>query len=86
MPGFDGTGPQDTGPMTGHGRGYCMGYVAAGLPSRTGWAPGYRPVVAAFVPTASGQHELNFFKEQASYLEKALEEVKKRIKELESKE
>jgi hypothetical protein len=24
MPGFNGTGPQGMGPMTGYGRGYCM--------------------------------------------------------------
>ncbi|MFH0729008.1 MAG: DUF5320 domain-containing protein [Pseudomonadota bacterium] len=24
MPGYDGTGPRGTGPMTGNGRGYCM--------------------------------------------------------------
>ncbi len=24
---FNGTGPQGAGPMTGRGRGYCMGYV-----------------------------------------------------------
>ena len=24
MPGFDGTGPRGTGPMTGRGRGYCV--------------------------------------------------------------
>ena len=24
MPGFDGTGPRATGPMTGRGRGYCV--------------------------------------------------------------
>jgi len=24
MPGFDGTGPRGCGPMTGHGRGYCV--------------------------------------------------------------
>lgn len=24
MPGYDGTGPQGQGPMTGAGRGYCM--------------------------------------------------------------
>lgn len=27
MPNFDGTGPMGMGPMTGGGRGYCMGYV-----------------------------------------------------------
>jgi len=30
MPGFDGTGPRGTGPMTGGGRGYCV------LPVKTG--------------------------------------------------
>ena len=24
MPGFNGTGPRSTGPMTGRGRGYCV--------------------------------------------------------------
>lgn len=27
MPGFNGMGPQATGPMTGWGRGYCLGYL-----------------------------------------------------------
>lgn len=27
MPGFDGTGPLAAGPMTGWGRGYCIGYL-----------------------------------------------------------
>lgn len=34
MPGFDGTGPQGSGPMTGGGRGYCVmpgGNVAFGF-------------------------------------------------------
>lgn len=26
MPGFDGTGPMGMGPMTGGGRGFCIGY------------------------------------------------------------
>lgn len=30
MPGFDGTGPRGEGPFTGGGRGYCVGYPAAG--------------------------------------------------------
>lgn len=28
MPGFNGTGPQGMGPMTGYGRGYCMINIA----------------------------------------------------------
>lgn len=31
MPGFDGTGPMGTGPLTGYGRGYCLGYAGAGM-------------------------------------------------------
>ena len=27
MPGYDGTGPQGIGPMTGRGLGYCAGYA-----------------------------------------------------------
>jgi len=30
MPNFDGTGPRGQGPFTGGGRGYCVGYPAAG--------------------------------------------------------
>jgi hypothetical protein len=34
MPGFDGTGPQGQGPMTGRGEGYCaMGIPQSGEPS-----------------------------------------------------
>lgn len=42
MPGFDGTGPQGAGPMTGRGRGYCMSYLnpAAGPVSWFGWGSG----------------------------------------------
>lgn len=31
MPGFDGTGPVGAGPMTGYGRGYCLGYANTGV-------------------------------------------------------
>lgn len=27
MPGFDGTGPRGAGPLTGAGRGYCIGQL-----------------------------------------------------------
>ena len=27
MPGFNGTGPRGAGPMSGHGKGYCIIYV-----------------------------------------------------------
>jgi len=49
MPGFDGTGPQSCGPMTGGGQGYCapgnrgvrMGF-AGGRMNRRGFRGGFR--------------------------------------------
>jgi hypothetical protein len=34
MPGFDGTGPQGGGPLTGGGRGYCAGRYGEAAPVR----------------------------------------------------
>ncbi len=42
MPGFDGTGPQGQGPMTGGARGWCNPYS----PPRIG----YRPIRSFFLP------------------------------------
>lgn len=36
MPGFDGTGPNGQGPMTGGGRGYCAQPLQSGVPGQTG--------------------------------------------------
>jgi hypothetical protein len=39
MPGFDGTGPQGKGPLTGRGLGYCVLRESGGSPDRIeGWA------------------------------------------------
>jgi len=41
MPGFNGTGPQGQGPMTGGARGYCNPSAAGyGLPYGRGFGPG----------------------------------------------
>jgi hypothetical protein len=46
MPGFDGTGPQGGGPMTGGGRGFCApGTYARPVTSRVGFP---RSVAPAF--------------------------------------
>ncbi|MCD6216143.1 MAG: DUF5320 domain-containing protein [Candidatus Aenigmarchaeota archaeon] len=37
MPGYDGTGPEGKGPMTGRGRGYCI------IPTTEKKEPTYRP-------------------------------------------
>ncbi len=109
MPGFNGTGPQGAGPMTGRGCGYCMSYVApnanvrpgfyrrgsgrvwrnwyhtTGLPRWARWATGATMTGAVYAPPLSGEQELSFLKEQAGYLENALEQANRRIKEFESK-
>ncbi|MCL6610701.1 MAG: DUF5320 domain-containing protein [Peptococcaceae bacterium] len=40
MPGFNGTGPKGLGPMTGYGRGYCIGYVGETAESGPGLGRG----------------------------------------------
>lgn len=50
MPGFDGSGPRGSGPLTGGGRGYC----AVVLPPGAGMAPyGYAGVQGA--PVVGGR-------------------------------
>ena len=46
MPGFDGTGPQGQGPMTGRGEGYCAVPLdrSAGMPVGYAGFPGRRLV------------------------------------------
>jgi hypothetical protein len=108
MPGFDGTGPVNKGPMTGRGSGYCLSYVDTGIdfPPRFGrggargrrncfyatglprWARARQstfPAGAVYAPPVSGERELEMLREQVINLESALEQAKKRVKELESK-
>jgi len=87
MPGFDGTGPNGMGPMTGGGRGYCNPR-GAGVSLRSytfpRWAPGtysrygaygYRP----FAPRMSREQELEFLKGQAEVLRNELKELETEI-------
>jgi len=106
MPGFNGMGPQAAGPMTGWGRGYCIGYLhqdsetdrrtgmgrrrgwrncyyATGLPRWARWTQGRTLAGAVYAPTEKGDVSLDDLKEQVGYLEKALEQAKKQIQELE---
>jgi len=41
MPGFDGTGPQGQGPLTGRGLGYCAGAVPVGRGRGIGLGRGF---------------------------------------------
>ena len=88
MPGFDGTGPNGMGPMTGGGRGYCSprgaGMRNNAFPRRAPYAyPGYgaygfRP----FVPRMSREQELEFLKGQAEALRDELKELETEIEKL----
>jgi len=83
MPGFNGTGPDGMGPMTGGGRGYCnpAGRGIAWWPLRArrrvpyGFprygASGYQP----FAPAMNREQELEFLKGQAEALRDELKEI-----------
>jgi len=85
MPGFDGTGPNGMGPMTGGARGFCSprgGSMRNYAFPR--WAPysyprygtyGFRP----FVPRVSREQELEFLKGQAEALKDELKELENEI-------
>jgi len=85
MPGFDGTGPNGMGPMTGGGRGFCspwgVGMRNYAFPR---WAPyayprygayGFRP----FVPPMSREQEFEFLKGQAEALKDELKQLETEI-------
>ena len=85
MPGFDGTGPNGMGPMTGGGRGFCG--PRGGIPPQYAFpqpayyafprygAYGPRP----FVPRLTREQELEFLKGQAEALRDELKEVETEI-------
>jgi len=96
MPGGDGTGPQGLGSMTGRAAGYCAGYqtpgfanpvVGRGFGRGRGPGPGQgfgRGFAYPYVPTTAPAQEADMLKAQAEGLSSALEDVNKRISELES--
>lgn len=72
----------------GWGRGLRRMYWATGLPGwlrAWGWFPAFFPGQVPLGASASAQ-ELEILKQQASFLEKELEEVRAQIKELEEKD
>jgi hypothetical protein len=81
MPGFDGTGPNGMGSMTGGGRGRCGGrghrhwFYATGLP---GW-------MRTDVGTDDSQENVEMLKIRAAMLENEIKLVNERIKSLENK-
>ncbi len=85
MPGFDGTGPNGMGPMTGGGRGFCSPW--GGSPRRPAFprwvnyasprygAYGYRQ----FAPRVTREQEIEFLKSEAQALRDELKEMETEI-------
>ena len=98
MPGGDGTGPMGMGPMTGRAMGFCAGNSVPGRQvGRVGrgrgrgggraWGGRWGAPYAAVPPYAAAptsEQELDALKGQAEYFGGALEDIKKRIGELEA--
>ena len=75
---FGGRGNRGQG-FGGGGRGWRNWFHATGLPRWTrGWS------VSQILPTVAPEQELDGLKEQAKYLGNALEDINKRMEELES--
>ncbi len=100
MPRGDGTGPVGMGPMTGRAAGFCADFNAPGFMSqgagrgfrgfwRHGSGRGRRnrfcaPLYPVSTPQVSAKHELEYLKEQAQYLKESLDEINKRIEQLQA--
>lgn len=95
MPGYDGTGPRGTGPMTGGGMGYCaipLHPVWPAYASRR-FATPYGPSrelpyygLSPFTTTIAREDEFEYLKELAQSMREDLKEIEQRIQNLESKE
>lgn len=83
LPGYANPARPRLGLGRGRGRGFRWQYWATGLP---GWVRyGYIPSVApyGYIPSVAPEQELSFLKNQASFFEKQLNAILKRIKRLE---
>lgn len=89
MPGFDRTGPIGRGPQTGRGLGPCgMGYGRAGFGRGFGRGMGFRRAWADYPEYAeypTKEQEIADLKAEKELMEKGLESLKQRLKELENK-
>ena len=80
MPALDGTGPAGMGPMTGGARGWCNPYSPLRIEAR--FAP-YGLYGAPYAPTMTREQEIEMLQDQAKYFQDALDDIIKRIEELE---
>jgi hypothetical protein len=95
MPGFDRTGPRGLGSMTGGGRGFCTGFLPRLLQAYPQYyashhyrytpytypAPSLTPY--PFRYNLPRGEELRMLESHAKFLEQQLEEIRRRIAELE---
>ena len=102
MPRGDRTGPRGQGPRTGRGLGYCAGYDGpgfvggrpCGLGRRFGRGPrrGFRPEPRRPVRyrepyrEPSREEETDILREEKEALKREMEDVRKRLRELEGEE
>lgn len=98
MPRGDRTGPAGMGPMTGRASGFCAGFQSPGFMNRGGGrgfrgqcgqgaGRGWRnrfcaPAYQVDMPQGSTKNELGYLKEQAQYLKESLDNINKRVAEL----
>jgi hypothetical protein len=98
MPGFDGTGPRGTGPMTGGGRGFCSPWGIGATSRPYGrfqgrgygyhrWGYGYPyygavPTTVPFAPSMTREQEIDLLKSQAQAVKSQLEQIESRIEQL----
>ena len=93
MPGFDGTGPRRMGPMTGGGRGFCSprgigasrrGRGVSRIPATPYGGPA--PVSSyGYSPGMTAEQEMGSLRSQAQAMSEQLEQIQKRLQELEGK-
>lgn len=70
----------------GRGRGYRWWFRATGLPFRLRWMYFMQPPFYGSEPEKAKEAELEFLKQEVKNLERALDEARKRMEELERKE
>ncbi|MCG7844394.1 MAG: DUF5320 domain-containing protein, partial [Methanomassiliicoccales archaeon] len=101
MPRGDGMGPAGWGPMTGRRRGYCVGYYdtpgfvtpGPGMGYGRGWGRAYPaygpgPMVPApvYMPRPDPAEERRYLEQCSEDLERELEDLRTRLKQLEEEE
>ena len=100
MPRGDGTGPAGMGPMTGRASGFCAGFNSPGFMNQAGgrgfrgswnrgagrgfrnrcWMPNYQ----VNPPQITAQQELDNLKQEAEYLKESLNQINKRVEQLQT--